>query len=194
MTTHTHNRAARRPMAVLVPAVLLMALGAWVFFAPLVGPYFSFGFDTSTHWRFSQDHLLMSLIPGIAIFTGGVLMMTRSRAGAWLAALLAVAGGVWLVIGPSLHQTWSTTGFQPMAGGSWKTALRWIAFFYGAGALAVYLGAHAQGLLERATVKTETAAPAASVPPGPYRMTKPTTAPAQQPEADQRQPVSSHTG
>lgn len=193
MTTHTQNRVARRPMAVLVPAVLLMALGAWVFFAPLVGPYFSFGFDTSTHWRFSQNHVLMSLIPGIAIFVGGILMMMRSRTGAWLAALLAVAGGVWLVIGPSLHQTWSTTGFQPMAGGSWKTGLRWIAYFYGAGALAVYLGAQAQGLLERAAVKAEAPAPAASVPPAPYRMTKQTGTPEQRPESDQRQPVSSHS-
>src|SRR5436853_500400 len=83
MTTHTQNRVARRPMVVLAPAVLLMVLGAWVFLAPLAGPYFSFGFDTSTHWRFSQDHLLMSLIPGIAIFVGGILMTTRSRAVAW---------------------------------------------------------------------------------------------------------------
>jgi hypothetical protein len=180
-------------MAVLVPAVLLMALGAWVFFAPLAGPYFSFGFDTSTHWRFSQDHVLMSLIPGIAIFVGGILMMKRSRAVAWLAALLAVAGGVWLVIGPSLHETWSTTGFQPMAGGSWKTGLRWIAYFYGPGVLAVYLGAQAQGLLERATVTAETSALAASVPPGPYRMTRQTGTPGQQPESDQRQPASSHS-
>jgi len=193
MTTHTQNRVARRPMVVLVPAVLLMVLGAWVFLAPLVGPYFSFGFDTSTHWRFSQDHLLMSLIPGIAIFVGGILMMTRSRAVAWLAALLAVAGGVWLVIGPSLHQTWSTTGFQPMAGGAWKNGLRWIAFFYGAGALAVYLGAQAHGLIERATVSAEASAPAASVPPGPYRMTKQTEAPGQRRESDQRQPVTSHS-
>jgi hypothetical protein len=29
------------------------------------------------------------------------------------------------------------------------TAARWIGCFYGAGALAIYLGAHAQGLLER---------------------------------------------
>ena len=182
--------ATKSSEAPLVPAVLLMVLGAWVFFAPLVGPYFSFGFDTSTHWRFSQNHVLMSLIPGIAIFVGGILMMTRSRAVAWLAALLAVAGGVWLVIGPSLHQTWSTTGFQPMAGGSWKTGLRWIAYFYGAGALAVYLGAQAQGLLERATVASEPSAPAASVPPGPYRMTKQTGNPQQY---DQPEPVSSHS-
>jgi hypothetical protein len=173
-------------MAVLVPAVLLMALGVWVFLAPLVGPYFSFGFDTSTKWRFSQNHWLLSLIPGIAIFVGGILMMTRSRAGAWLAALVAVAGGVWLVIGPSLHQTWSTTGFQPMAGSAWKTALRWIADFYGAGALAVYLGAQAQGLLERATVKAPASAPV------PSRMPRQTGSPTQRPEPERRQPASSH--
>ena len=100
----------------------------------------------------------------------------------------AVAGGVWLVIGPWLHQTWSTTGFQPMAGSTWKTALRWIAYFYGAGALAVYLGAQAQGLLERATVKA-----AASAPAMPYRMPAQTGAPAQRPEPERRQPTSSHS-
>lgn len=191
MTIHTQDRVARRPMAVLVPAVLLMALGIWVFFVPLAGPYFSFGFDTNTHWRFSQNHWLLSLLPGIAIFAGGILMMTRSRAGAWLAALLAVTGGVWLVIGPSLHQTWSTTGFQPMADSSWRTALRWIAYFYGAGALAVYLGAQAQGLLERATVKS--AAPAAAPAAAPYRMTTQTGAPAQRREPERRQPTSTHS-
>jgi len=165
MTTHTQNRVARRPMVVLVPAVLLMVLGAWVFLAPLVGPYFSFGFDTSTHWRFSQDHLLMSLIPGIAIFVGGILMMTQSRAVAWLAALLAVAGGVWLVIGPSLHQTWSTTGFQPMAGGAWKNGLRWIAFFYGAGALAVYLGSDAASYVNGSTFLVDGGITAAYITP-----------------------------
>src|SRR5205809_65538 len=107
MTIHPQDRAARRPRAVLVPAVLLMALGVWVFFAP-------------------------------------------------------------------------------MAGSSWKTALRWIAYFYGAGALAVYLGAQAQGLLERATVKAAAPAPAM-----PYRM--PTqTAPPAQPEPERRQPTPSH--
>jgi hypothetical protein len=135
--------------AVLAPAVLLMALGAWVFVVPLAGPYFHFGFDTSAKWRFSQDHWTLSLIPGIAIFAGGLLMTRRTRAAGWLGGMLAVAGGVWLVIGPSLNPVWSDTGLAPLAGSAWKTALRWIACFYGAGALAVYLGAHAQGLLER---------------------------------------------
>jgi hypothetical protein len=135
--------------AVIVPAVLLMVLGAWVFLAPLVGPYFSFGFDTSARWHFSQVHWLLSLAPGIAIFCAGVLMTQPSRALGWLAGLIAVAAGVWLVIGPSLHPTWSATGFTPLPGSDVKVAARWIADFYGPGALAIYLGAQAQGLLER---------------------------------------------
>jgi hypothetical protein len=135
--------------AVIAPAVLLMVLGAWVFLAPLVGPYFSFGFDTSTRWRFSQAHWLLSLAPGIALFCAGLLMTRPSRALGWLAGLVAVAAGVWLVIGPTLHPTWSSSGFTALPGTDAKTAARWIADFYGAGALAIYLGAQAQGLLER---------------------------------------------
>ena len=147
--------------AVLVPAVLLMALGAWVILVPLAGPYFSFGFDTSTRWRFSEAHWTLSLAPGIALFCAGLLMTRRSRAIGWLAGLVAVAAGVWLVIGPSLHPTWSSTGFAPLPGTEAKTAARWIAGFYGAGALAIYLGAQAQGLLERRAPARAPAAPRA---------------------------------
>jgi hypothetical protein len=149
--------------AVIVPAVLLMVLGAWVFLAPLVGPYFSFGFDTSSKWRFTSDHWLLSLAPGIALFAAGLLMTVRSRAIGWLAGLIAVAAGVWLVIGPTLHPTWSSHVFSPLPGGEWKTAARWIADFYGPGALAIYLGAQAQGLLERrSAVQTVTQTPRAT--------------------------------
>jgi hypothetical protein len=139
---------------VIAPAVLLIALGCWVFFVPLVGPYFSFGFDTTTHWRFSQDHVLLQLLPGIAIAAAGLLMLVPSRLVGWLAGLLAVAAGIWLVIGPSLQALWSATPLQALPGTDAKTAIRWIAGFYGAGALAIYLGAQAQGLLERRPVTT----------------------------------------
>jgi hypothetical protein len=102
--------------AVIVPAVLLMVLGAWVFAAPLVGPYFSFGFDTSSRWRFTSDHWLLSLVPGIALFGAGLLMTVRSRAMGWLAGLVAVAAGVWLVIGPTLHSTWRARDLPRRAG------------------------------------------------------------------------------
>lgn len=149
--------------AVLVPAVLLIALGCWVFFVPLVGPYFSFGFDTTSHWRFSDDHWLLQLLPGVAIAVAGMLMLAPSRIVGWLAGLLAVAAGVWLVIGPSLQPLWSSTSLQALPGSDTKTALRWIADFYGAGALAIYLGAQAQGMLERrpVTIVQPDTAPAA---------------------------------
>jgi hypothetical protein len=145
--------------AVMLPAVLLIVLGAWVCLVPLAGSYFSFGFDTAAKWRFSQDHVALSLAPGVAIILAGILMTRRSRAAGWVAGLLAVAGGIWLVVGPSLHPLWSSHAFGPMPGGADKTAARWIATFYGAGALAVYLGAQAQGLLERRTVTTTAPAP-----------------------------------
>ena len=150
-TVHTETRTRSRAWtpAVLPLALLLMALGAWVFFAPLVGPYFGFGFDTTQRWSFSNDHWTLSLLPGIAIFAGGLLMAMPSRFSGWLAGLIAVAGGVWLAIGNSLHPVWSSHTFAPLPDSAWMTAARWIGFFYGAGALAVYLGAHAQGLLER---------------------------------------------
>jgi hypothetical protein len=142
--------------AVIAPAVLLMVLGAWVFLAPLIGPYFSFGFDTSSKWQFTNDHWLLSLAPGIALFGAGLVMTMPSRALGWLAGLVAVAAGVWLVIGPTLHPTWSTHAFAPLTGSDWKTAARWIADFYGPGALAIYLGAQAQGLLERTSLRETT--------------------------------------
>jgi hypothetical protein len=145
--------------AVILPAAILMALGAWVFLAPLIGPYFSFGLDTTSKWRFTSDHWFLSLLPGIALFGAGLLMTVPNRALGWLAGLIAVAAGVWLVIGPTLHPTWSAHTFNPLPGTEWKTAARWIADFYGPGALAIYLGAQAQGLLERTGLR-ETAAPA----------------------------------
>jgi hypothetical protein len=146
--------------AVIAPAILLMALGCWVFFVPLAGPYFSFGFDTHTHWRFSNDHVLLQLLPGIAIAAAGILMLVPSRIVGWLAGFLAVAAGVWLVIGPSLQPLWSSTPVQALPGSDTRTAIRWIADFYGAGALAIYLGAQAQGLLERRGVTTVAPPPA----------------------------------
>jgi len=172
---------------VIVPAVLLMALGAWVLLVPLVGPYFSFGFDTSSKWRFTSDHWLLSLAPGLALFAAGLLMTVRSRAIGWLAGLVAVAAGVWLVIGPTLHATWSSHVLTPLPGSEWKTAARWIADFYGPGALAIYLGAQAQGLLERrSTVRTVTQTPRATRGTAPVE-----EAPPRRTDAEQETMVSS---
>jgi hypothetical protein len=130
-------------------AMMLMALGVWVFLLPLAGPYFGFGFDTATRWRFSQLHWVTGLVAGIAIFLGGALLMSRRRLLEEIGGVAALAGGVWLVVAPSLHQVWSPTALAPQPADAWHTAWLWIGHFYGPGALAIYLSARAQALSRR---------------------------------------------
>jgi hypothetical protein len=140
-------------------AMMLMALGVWVFLLPLAGPIFGFGFDTATRWRFSQVHLVTGLAAGIAIFLGGALLMSRRRLLEEIGGLAALAGGVWLVVAPSLHQVWSPTAFAPQSAGAWHTAWLWIGYFYGPGALAIYLSARAQALSRRGRNVEDSPAP-----------------------------------
>ena len=130
-------------------AMMLMALGVWVFLLPLAGPYFGFGFDTATRWRFSQLHWVTGLAAGAAIFVGGALVMSRRRLLEEIGAFAALAGGVWLLVAPSLHQVWSPAALAPQPAGAWHTAWLWIGYFYGPGALAIYLAARAQALSRR---------------------------------------------
>jgi hypothetical protein len=130
-------------------AMMLMALGVWVFLLPLAGPYFGFGFDTTARWRFSQPHWVTGLAAGAAIFLGGALVMSRRRPLQEIGGLAALTGGVWLVVVPSLHQVWSPTALAPQPAGAWHTAWLWIGYFYGPGALAIYLSARAQALSRR---------------------------------------------
>jgi hypothetical protein len=142
-------RSKRWTAKVLPVGFLLMVLGGWAFFVPLVGPYFSFGFDTDSTWVFSGSHWTLSLFPGIAVFVGGLMMLRPTRLGGWTGGLLAATGGVWLVIGTSLHPVWSDSGFAPMTASARHTAALWIGCFYGVGVLVIYLAAYAQGVLAR---------------------------------------------
>jgi hypothetical protein len=135
--------------------MLLMLLGAWVFFVPLVGPYFNFGFFTSSTWVFSGIHWEMLLGPGIALFLGGLLMtMPASPLGSF-GALLALAASVWLLVGPSLHPIWSGLVAPRTPHAQWMRSLLWIGYFYGAGAVGVYLSGLLHGMLSRRPVVEE---------------------------------------
>jgi hypothetical protein len=144
------------PAAIPV-GVLLMALGAWAFFAPLVGPYFNFGFFTDSTWVFSARHWELSLLPGIAIFAGGLLMTLPAMGLGRLGGLLAAAGGAWLLVGPSLFPLWTqSTGVRVLVPhDELMDALLQIGYFYGTGALTMYLAGFGQGLLSRRTVIEE---------------------------------------
>ncbi|HZT53474.1 MAG TPA: hypothetical protein VE995_03755 [Gaiellaceae bacterium] len=139
-------------MAAVPLGLFVLLLGAWVFIVPLVGPYFDFGFFTSHVWVFSALHWELLLGPGIALFVGGLLILLPAGGPSSLGGLLALLAGAWLLVGPSLHPIWSSEIAVATHHPQWLTSVLWIGYFYGTGAVAVYLSGVLHGLLGRRPV------------------------------------------
>lgn len=168
--------------------VLLLAVGAWAALVPMIGPYFDVAYtpnpDDAWHWTGGRG--LYEVLPGGVVLLGGLLLLiSASRVMGLLGGWLAAAGGVWLLIGPSLAPTMTIAlGAPDPAGGDRHRALDALLLFYGTGAAAVFLAALALGRLSVVSVRDVQAAErrvadeeaAASVPA--------TTYPAAPPVAD----------
>ncbi|HET7571895.1 MAG TPA: hypothetical protein VFJ77_04415 [Gaiellaceae bacterium] len=152
MSTPATPRARRWTPAAIPVGILLMLLGAWVFLVPLVGPYFNFGFFTANTWVFSGVHWEMLLGPGIALFAGGLLMTMPASPVGSTGGLLAVVASVWLLVGPSLHPIWSGTIEVATPHAQWLRSLLWVGYFYGTGAIGLYLSGLLHGMLTRRPV------------------------------------------
>jgi hypothetical protein len=139
-----------------IPFGLLIALlGTWVIVAALIGPIFNFGFFNDNTWDFSKEQWILQLIPGAVAVVGGLLLMTPSRGGGTLGALIAFAAGAWLLIGPTLYPVWWNHDVKTF-GSDGMQALRWIGHFYGPGGLILYFAGYAHGLFARRTVVQDT--------------------------------------
>lgn len=132
--------------------LLLIPLGIWGAIIPFVGPYFDYTFGIDEPWLFTLDRLWLSILPGIAVLLGGLLLApSANRVSGVLGAWLALTGGIWFVIGPALSQLWDTASAaapigQPQ-GGDTLQALEQVGYFYGLGALVTALAAFALGRL-----------------------------------------------
>ena len=129
--------------------LLLVLLGAWGGLAPLIGPYFKFGFQPDVAWHYSMGRLLLSLVPGgVVLLTGLVVLITRSRWFGGLCAVLAALGGAWLIAGQAalliLTGTTYTDG-APVATSPKVILLTNLACFAGTGALIIFFAALAFG-------------------------------------------------
>ena len=81
---------------------LLILLGLWGALIPFIGPYLDFAYTPDKAWTYNTGRLWLELLPGAAVFIGGVfLMAARGRHTALFGALLAVAAGAWFVLGRS---------------------------------------------------------------------------------------------
>lgn len=135
--------------------LLLMVLGAWGFLVPLVGPYVNFGYTPNSAFHFSTGRFWLELLPGAVTFVGGFLLLVAANrlvtsVGAWL----AVAGGAWFLVGPTLDRLLHLGSVgSPIHTSTLGSTLETLLLFTGIGALILFLGALAVGRLGVVSVR-----------------------------------------
>jgi hypothetical protein len=137
--------------------ILVLLLGAWAFVAPLVGPYFNFGFSNDDAWQFSGRQWELQLAPGIVAVLGGFMLMTPARGWGRMGAFLAFLAGAWLICGWAFYPVWANGEIKPY-GTEFMRGLRWLGHLLGPGGLILFLTGATQGLFMRRTI-VETAPP-----------------------------------
>ena len=146
--------------------LLIFVLGAWCAAVPFVGPLFNLTIGPDQAFDMTTGRFWLSLVPGLVAALGGIMLMrSANRASATLGAQVAMAGGIWLVVGPTVSMLWNDgvmqTG-QP-AGGTSRQVLELLLYFYGTGAAITALAgiafgrvsARHAGDVERLTAATE---------------------------------------
>jgi hypothetical protein len=133
---------------------LLMLLGAWGALVPFIGPYFGYAYTPDKVWTYTSGRLYLSILPGAAVFLGGLLVVATDRLAA-PGAVLAAAGGAWFVAGQQVTafaiSNGSVSPGTPVIGlGSvFRPAtmvfLERLGFFYGLGIVVGFLAAFALG-------------------------------------------------
>ncbi|MCV7278698.1 hypothetical protein H7J88_03440 [Mycolicibacterium flavescens] len=154
--------------------LLLILLGAWGALIPFIGPLFDFAFSPDRAWAWTTGRGWLHVLPGVVtVFGGLLLLMSRNRATAMLGGWLAVAGGAWFIIGRALAGPLGLgDAGVPVAATEAKRVALELAYFYGLGALIVFLGAAALGRISVRSVRDVEWADRAAM------ATAPTTAPA----------------
>jgi hypothetical protein len=186
-----------------VSGLLLVLLGLWGALAPLIGPYFQFGFTPDKAWTLTAGRVWLQILPGCAVILGGLTTLSSTNRafaafGAWLAAL----GGGWFAVGVPLSALWAGNGHAQLGravGGTTQQVAEQVALLSGLGVAVVFLAAAALGrlavvavkdarLAEQEALEEETPAPAPSAGhpgavPAPRTLDpRPDTVPATPPE------------
>lgn len=128
---------------------LLILLGLWGALIPFIGPYFHYAYTPDKAWTYNTGRLWLELLPGAAVFLGGVLLMAaRSRHTALFGALLAAAAGAWFVLGQSLSPLWNhhvAMGGSPASSTVYMRIMEQLGFFTALGVVIVFVAGAALG-------------------------------------------------
>jgi hypothetical protein len=128
---------------------LLILLGLWGALIPFVGPYFHYAYTPDKAWTYNTGRLWLELLPGAAVFLGGVLLMVaRSRHTALFGALLAAAAGAWFTLGTVLSPLWNhhiPMGGSPASSSVYMRIMEQLGFFTALGVVIVFVAGAALG-------------------------------------------------
>jgi len=132
-----------------VAGVLLIILGAWGGLIPFVGPYFHYAYTPDTAWTYTTARLWLEILPGAAVFLGGILLIIATgRHVALFGAMLAAAAGAWFTLGTTLSPLWNnhvTLGGSPASTTVFMRIMEQLGFFSALGVVVVFIAAAALG-------------------------------------------------
>jgi len=128
---------------------LLVLLGAWGALIPFIGPYFHYAYTPDTAWVYSTARLWLEILPGAAVFIGGILLMIATgRHVALFGAMLAAAAGAWFTLGTMLSPLWNnhvSLGGSPAGSTQFIRIMEQLGFFSALGVVIVFVAAAAFG-------------------------------------------------
>jgi hypothetical protein len=128
---------------------LLVLLGLWGALIPFVGPYFNYAYTPDVSWHYDTARLWLEVLPGAAVFLGGLLLIIATRRHvALFGALLAAASGAWFVLGVTLSPLWNNNvpmGGVPAGSRVFIRVMEQIGFFSALGVLIVFIAGAALG-------------------------------------------------
>jgi hypothetical protein len=134
---------------------LLILLGVWGALIPFVGPYFDFAYTPDIAWTWTDPRGWLEVLPGAATVLGGLIVLgSGNRASAMFGGWLTVIAGAWFVIGNLFAGPLRIGSVgDPVAVNDTKRAFLELTYFYGLGALIVFLGAVALGRVSVTSVR-----------------------------------------
>jgi hypothetical protein len=148
---------------------LLILLGLWGALIPFVGPYFHFAYTPDTAWTYNTARLWLEILPGVAVFLGGfLLMIATGRHVALFGALLAAAAGAWFALGPVLSPLWNnhvTMGGSPASSTQYMRIMEQLGFFTALGVVIVFIAGVALGRVASVTSGIRTIEPVTETGP-----------------------------
>jgi hypothetical protein len=128
---------------------LLVLLGAWGALIPFIGPYFHYAYTPDAAWTYNTARLWLEILPGAAVFLGGILLMIATgRHVALFGALLAAAAGAWFTLGTTLSPLWNnhvTLGGSPASSTQFMRIMEQLGFFSALGVVIVLIAGAAAG-------------------------------------------------